>query len=220
MSLLVDALGAAGFTVVAPLLPGHGTTVEDLARTTWSDWTSAASDALDGLRTRCDRVVVAGLSMGGGITAWLAEHNPDIAGIVLVNAAIAAVMPPDAVDGVRGALELGIAVVPGAGVDAAEPVLVELVYEQMSLVAALSLNEGVTEVAERLPTINCPVLLVTSVNDHQVPAATQNAMADRISGPVTRLSLSRSFHVATLDLEHLEVERRTVEFVHDVTTAT
>jgi carboxylesterase len=85
---------------------------------------------------RCDQVVVVGLSMGGGITAWLAERSPDIAGIVLISATVAGVLTPDALASARGALELGVAVVPGAGVDAAEPVLEEIVYEQMSLAAA------------------------------------------------------------------------------------
>ena len=36
-----QAFAAAGFTVELPLLPGHGTSVEDMVPTRWSDWAAA-----------------------------------------------------------------------------------------------------------------------------------------------------------------------------------
>ena len=35
-----EALAAAGYTVDVPLLPGHGTIVEDMIPTRWADWSS------------------------------------------------------------------------------------------------------------------------------------------------------------------------------------
>src|ERR1700758_4296441 len=65
MRPLAEAFAAAGFAVELPLLPGHGTTPEELAAVTYADWLSCATDALDALDARCERVLVAGLSMGG-----------------------------------------------------------------------------------------------------------------------------------------------------------
>jgi carboxylesterase len=35
---VAEALAAAGFHVEMPLLPGHGTRVEDMLPTRWADW--------------------------------------------------------------------------------------------------------------------------------------------------------------------------------------
>ncbi|HVB94744.1 MAG TPA: alpha/beta fold hydrolase, partial [Acidimicrobiales bacterium] len=85
MRPLAMALGKAGFTVDLPLLPGHGTAIEDMIPTRWADWSGAAEAAYEGLSGRCDRVVVTGLSMGGTLSCWLAAHHPEIAGIAVVN---------------------------------------------------------------------------------------------------------------------------------------
>ncbi|HLY83237.1 MAG TPA: hypothetical protein VKQ71_09625, partial [Acidimicrobiales bacterium] len=42
MRPVAEALAATGFTVELPLLPGHGTSVDDLAETGWEDWSGAA----------------------------------------------------------------------------------------------------------------------------------------------------------------------------------
>ena len=57
---LAAAFAAAGFATELPLLPGHGTSVDDMVSTTWDDWASAAESAFEDLAARCDRVVVAG----------------------------------------------------------------------------------------------------------------------------------------------------------------
>lgn len=44
--MLGSSLHGAGYTVVAPLYPGHGTQVEDMPGTTWKDWVGAATEEL------------------------------------------------------------------------------------------------------------------------------------------------------------------------------
>ena len=66
---LAQAFAAAGFAVELPLLPGHGKSVEDMARYGWPDWVATADEAYARLAGRCPAgVVVAGLSMGGALT--------------------------------------------------------------------------------------------------------------------------------------------------------
>src|SRR5688500_11065150 len=110
---LAQAFAAAGFTVELPLLPGHGTVIEDMIPTRWADWSGAAEQAYDDLRAKCDKVLVAGLSMGGTLSAWLAAHHPEISGLVLVNPAIEPPDPSfrDLLTGMREAA----AVMPGIG---------------------------------------------------------------------------------------------------------
>ena len=73
---LATAFVEAGHTVEMPRLPGHGTDVEDMLRTGWSDWSAAAEAALVDLQSRTDEVVVAGLSMGGYGALRLGLLNP------------------------------------------------------------------------------------------------------------------------------------------------
>jgi len=64
MRPLGQRLAARGYTVCAPLLPGHGTRVDELARTTWEEWFSAALESWSELGKQASERVVAGLSMG------------------------------------------------------------------------------------------------------------------------------------------------------------
>ena len=71
---LAEALHKQGFTVMGLNLPGHGTTMDDMAQCTWQDWLDAAKEAFLELQNRCDYVSVAGLSMGGCLSLLLAEQ--------------------------------------------------------------------------------------------------------------------------------------------------
>ena len=84
-----EHLAAAGFAVRGPLLPGHGTRWQDCNASTHDQWTTAVNDAFDVLAAECDRVFVAGLSLGGTLSIRLAEARPDdVAGLLLVNPAL------------------------------------------------------------------------------------------------------------------------------------
>src|SRR2546427_11076624 len=88
MRPLADAFVDAGFTVSLPRLPGRGPTIEDMMSAGWADWSAEVERAYVELAERCERVVVAGLSMGATLTCWVAARHPEIAGIVIVNAAV------------------------------------------------------------------------------------------------------------------------------------
>jgi carboxylesterase len=215
MRPLAEAVAAAGFTVELPLLPGHGTAVEDMVPTRWEEWSAAADAAYLGLAARCDRVVVAGLSMGGTLTCALAEDHAEIAGIALVNPLVEP--PPDEfVDGVRSLLEAGTEVLDGIGSDIAKEGSVEAAYPGTPLAPALSLFEAVTMVGKRLGEIHCPTLLFSSREDHVVDPVSGDIVERSVGGPVERVHLERSFHVATLDWDAPLIEQRVVEFAREV----
>ncbi len=75
-------LAAQGYTVLGPLLPGHGTQWQDMARRKWTEWADAVEQAYRGLKRRCHKVFVGGGSMGGLLTLYLAECHREIAGII------------------------------------------------------------------------------------------------------------------------------------------
>jgi carboxylesterase len=216
MRSLASAFAEAGFTVELPLLPGHGTAVEDMLPTRWADWSGAAEAAYQGLAARCERVVVAGLSMGGTLTCWLAARHPEIAGIVVVNPAVE---PPaeSFIEMMRQTVAAGIDCIPGIGSDIAMPGISEGAYEGTPVEPLLSLVQAEVDLSPKLVDIRCPVLLFNSPQDHVVPPSSSDYLAERVSGPVERVTLARSFHVATMDYDKEEIEQRSVDFARKVT---
>jgi len=216
MRPLAEAFAAAGLTVSLPLLPGHGTRVEDMLPTRWADWSSAAEQAYDELAARCESVVVAGLSMGGTLTLWLASRHPEIRGIVLVNP-LADGEAPGIVEMVAQLRELGEPLVPGIGSDIALEGAVESAYPLTPVEPLLSLHGALADLRRGLGAIRCPVLLCTSPQDHVVDPVSSDLVASAVAGPVERVMLERSFHVATLDHDAPLIAQRAVEFVRRVT---
>ena len=217
MRPLALALADEGFTVELPLWPGHGTAVEDMVPTRWSDYRSAAEAAYLELAGRCDEVALVALSMGGTLACLLAEHHPEVRGMVLVNPFID---PPAESfrDVLRGVLESGTEVAPGVGSDIAKEGVAELAYSGSPIAAALSLFEGIDDVAANLSLVTCPVLLMSSRHDHVVPPSSGDVLTAGVSGPIERVWLERSYHVATLDHDADEIVARTLAFVHTVLT--
>jgi carboxylesterase len=217
MRPVAEALAQAGFTVDLPLLPGHGTAVEDMIPTRWDDWLGCAEDAYQSLWARCDSVVTVGLSMGGALAATLAVDHPELAGLVCINAIITA---PDGLgDLLTAMLEQGDEVMGGIGSDIADPDASEAAYAQTPLRPLQSLLEAAEGFPERLTAVRCPVLVMTSPEDHTVPPTNSDLLAASVSGQVERVSLDRSYHVATLDYDRDLVVEQTVAFAQRVSKA-
>jgi carboxylesterase len=204
------ALARAGLAVGAPMLAGHGTVVDDLDDKRWPDWLVTAERAYDELAAAHDRVVVFGLSMGGALACRLACERP-VAGLALLNPLID---PPAESfrQALRGVIDAGFPRAPGIAGDIADPEAEEVGYPELPLAALLSVCEGLDELLPRLGSVTCPVLVMTSREDHVVPTVSSDIVAARVGGPVERVWLERSYHVATLDHDRHEVERLTVAF--------
>ncbi len=211
MRSLAQALAAAGLTVELPLLPGHGTSVEDLIPTRWEDWSGAADAQYLALAARCEKVVVVGLSVGGALSCWLAEHHPEISGVAVINPMIDP--PSDEMREMgRGLLAEGVEVIDGVGSDIAMEGPVESAYPSLPLAPALSLAEGLETVVEALGEIRCPALLLSSRVDHTVDPVSGDILVREYGGPLERLHLEHSYHVATLDHDAALIEERVVAF--------
>lgn len=65
-------------------LPGHGTTLEDHARTEARDYLDAVTEALGLMPALGERVVVVGTSTGGLLATWLAGTYPEVVDALVV----------------------------------------------------------------------------------------------------------------------------------------
>ena len=214
---LAESLAELGHHVEMPLLPGHGTTVEEMMETGWADWTGEVASAHGRLSSRVDTVVVMGLSMGGSLTLWSAFNLPDIAGIVCVNPATMP-QPPEMLEMMREMVADGTAVVPGIGSDIADPDVVETAYDDTPLAPLLSfMDEGVVPMSDRYGDLTMPLLLITSRQDHVVEPANSEYLAAAHGGDVEHVWLERSYHVATQDFDRDEINKLAGEFTARVT---
>ncbi|MCU1593739.1 MAG: putative esterase/lipase [Frankiales bacterium] len=205
-----EHLSAAGLSVVAPRLPGHGTTVQDLNTTRFSEWYAELERAFDDLRSRCDTVFVMGLSMGGTLALRLAEERADqVAGAVVVNTALTTERLDAKLLPVLARL---LPSFKGIGSDIKKPGAVELAYPRIALKAALSLQRAWPVVLRDLPRITCPVLAYRSQDDHVVEPVSGRLLLEGIPQAQERVLLD-SFHVATLDNDAPVIFAGSVEFV-------
>ncbi len=212
MRPLGEALHRAGCTVRGPLLPGHGVSVEAMARSTAREWTGAVERSFADLRARCSRVFVAGLSMGGALALHLAGRHADaVAGVIAINAVV------DLDAAAQAALAFDPSApptVPGIGSDIKDPAATELAYPAVPVPSLAELFALVGVTRALLPRVTCPALIITSREDHVVPPANGSIIAGRIaSRRIDRLWLDNSYHVATLDHDRGLIEGASVRFV-------
>lgn len=203
---IAEALAADGTGVHVPLLPGHGTSWQELNRHGWSDWRRAAASALTEMRSRHAKVVVAGLSMGGALALELAAGGDTADGVdalVLVN-------PSLRIDGAAAALlPLLARFVPSIdaiGNDIARPGEEEHAYPRTPLRAVASLAAGQKGLRGRLWRVSVPTTLCVSGRDNVVgPWSSRLLRATLLRAPgeerLRVVPLRRSLHVATLDYD-------------------
>jgi carboxylesterase len=76
---LADHLHGLGFTVHAPLLPGHGRTLAEFAATDADAWLEAATREFNTMRRAFDFVGIIGVSMGGALSVIIASRSKQMA---------------------------------------------------------------------------------------------------------------------------------------------
>jgi carboxylesterase len=215
MRPLAEVIADAGYSVELPRLPGHGTSVEDMMTTKWDDWAGTAEAAHDELAARCDAVALVGLSMGGALACHVAESRHGVGGLVLINPLV---MPPprEMLDGLDQLIDSGVETIEAIGSDIKKEGSKEFSYPATPLLAARSLFEGVARVHEGLSGITAPILLLSSREDHVVTSDNGDEVERATGGPVERVWLEDSYHVATLDNDAGLIESLSLRFLSGV----
>ncbi|WP_309229601.1 MULTISPECIES: alpha/beta fold hydrolase [unclassified Blastococcus] len=213
-----EHLAAEGFAVRCPLLPGHGTSWQDCNASTAEQWTAAVEGAFDELAAGCDRVFVAGLSMGGTLATRLAQTRAaDVAGLLLVNPALftrrldARLLPLIA--------RLTGSWAPIAS-DIKKPGVTELAYDKLPTRAMLQLRRLWALTRADLARVTAPVIVFHSAEDHVVEPANSEALLTSVSSAdTTEVVLRDSYHVATLDNDAPEIFARSAAWIRERTPA-
>ncbi len=209
-----EHLASEGFTVRGPLLPGHGTRWQDANATTHEQWVQAVSSAFDELAAECDRVFVAGLSMGGTLSLRLAELRPaDVAGLVLVNPSLLTQRLDAKLLPLLARLTPSWAPI---GNDIKKPGVTELAYDKLPTRAMMNVRRLWSETRPDLHRITAPLLVFRSREDHVVePASVQLLLAGVGSSDAAEVVLEDSYHVATLDNDAPKIFRESAQWIRE-----
>ena len=195
--IVSDRLAEAGYTVYAPTLPGHGTTVADLNKSSWKDWLSTAEGGYGKLLNEgCRKIIPVGLSLGAILSAYLASER-ECAGAILLSPPfrmrpflrfsrhISFLVPfvssdPERVKHVRESSPYG------------------QMYEGFSTSKLNDLQILIRKTNERLPKIKCPVFAIWAEQDNKVdPKSKEILKRGLISAPLTEYTLEGSPHGST-----------------------
>jgi carboxylesterase len=205
-----EHLAAAGLTVRAPLLPGHGADWRELAKTGWTDWYGCAERAFTELYARCDQVFVAGISMGGCLAFRLAETQGDrVSGLVVVNPSLAGDNPLIPFTPV---LKYVIRAIPSIGGDIKDPGAQEGALKRTPVASVATLPRMWKATVAELASVTQPVLVYRSTVDHVVGPASMKLLTAALPGAEVR-PLANSYHVATLDNDAPEIFDGTLAFI-------
>jgi carboxylesterase len=208
-------LAEHGLTVLAPRLPGHGTSADDLARRHWTEWTEEADAALDDLVGRCDRVVVFAQSMGAAVAIRLAAARPeDVAGLALSNPYVRdprLIIAPVARYIIRS--------VKGVASDIKKPGQSEGGYDRVPVPAIATMRKLLTAADRDLPDVTAPLLVFRSDEDHVIPRGNAERVLSRAGSARKQLvRCPNSYHVITLDHDAEMVRERVLAFIRSVET--
>jgi carboxylesterase len=214
MRLVGDYLHERGCTVSGPLLPGHGTTAEDMNRCRWTDWTAHAEGALAELQARCETVFVGGLSMGSVLTLYLAAHHPKLPGVVAYSPAV---WPADRLIYLTPVLKYAIREkTKSDDSDLADPKadLRLWSYEENPAFAAHEFLKLLRRVRRLLPRVTCPVLVIHSIRDTAIHPDSARRTYERVGAADKELvTLYNSGHCLTVDSEWERVAAKTYAFI-------
>ncbi|MBX7446169.1 MULTISPECIES: carboxylesterase [unclassified Arthrobacter] len=205
-----QALAAAGFAVRMPLLPGHGTSWQDLNRTRWQQWHGALDEAYLELDAQCDQVFAAGLSMGGALALRIAATRP-VAGVLLVNPGLTVDDPRAPLAGI---LKLVLKSTPAIGNDILKAGMDEGAYTRTPVAAAHELNKMFKDTVRLLPRVTAPVQVYRSTVDHVVSDSSMALLRRGLThAPLEVVQLENSYHVATLDNDADRIFEGSVAFI-------
>jgi carboxylesterase len=209
-------LAERGLVVLAPLLPGHGTTWQDLEGCTVRDWERTAETPLEDLVARCATVVGVGLSMGGAMVLHMAARHPDkLAGAAVINPDMR--RPNLALAPV---VRLFTRTVKGVGNDIKKPGQNEEPYDRLPLKALAHLGRFYRTVEKELPSVRVPLLVFSSSDDHVVKPSNSRYVLDHVASAQKELiPLTNSYHVATLDYDAELIFQRVLEFAQSLAGA-
>ena len=221
MNPVRDALTNAGYLVEAPLLAGHGGTVDDVANSTWQDWYKSLRNAYRKLRHDTDKIYCVGLSMGALLGLKVAaDEGWGVRALALISAPMKLQLTVYAkylavnytplrwvIDSVPKDFDMSVAMPEG------REQYRELALDRMPVAGVRQIVALQNSVMNTLGLVTNPLLVVHGEHDPVAPPWNAGIIKSGAASDVIEIiNYSRSYHVVTLDWDGEDVARRITEF--------
>lgn len=211
---LARHLHSRGYSVLAPLLKGHGETPEQMACTTWVDWFVSAREGYRRLRQAgCTSIVAIGFSMGGLLAIKLAQHE-EVAGLVTLST------PVKVRDPRFSLAKYFQSLIPYTKrrMRKAEHIEQHLfIYDRIPVPCVASLGELMENVSYVLHHIKQPALIIQSGRDETVHPSSGRRLYEALGSHEKELFIfEESSHIITLDHEQERLHQVLTRFVQRV----
>jgi len=210
MKYLIEYISKNKYTISAPLLSGHGTSPEELAKYGWAEWHDDAKKALFNLRKKCKRIIAIGLSTGATLALHLAAHY-QLEGVVAISPALflkekKTVLLPILPPFIKYRKKKN-----GPDIFDDSERKQAVTYQKTPIKAAKEVLKLYDHVKMDLVDIYTPLLIIQSKKDHVVDFKSAEYIYDHVSATEKHfLKLEKSYHVITLDIEK-EIAFREIE---------
>ncbi len=217
MRQLGTRLASQGYTVLGVRLFGHGTRLEDMARSRWRDWLASVEDGYHLLRGRCDQIVVIGFSTGGCLSLIMLSELP-ADGIVTLSTPYQ--LPPipflKQLSPILPALSIFLPAIrkgPPVWVDM-EAAKSRVQYDAYPLRSVPEFSAMAKEMRTRLSKVTAPALLIHSLDDNFIPPSDMQHIYDSLGSTEKQMvHVKNSNHIITCDAAREDVFRETEAFV-------
>jgi len=222
MRELAQRMADAGISSRCILLPGHGTTVADFAKSRGSDWVTTSEQAYGEMCKQygADQVFILGFSMGGTVALNMAERR-EVPGLVLLAPFLRVtrkwfhLVRAESLS--RCSLAIGFPrVVKNIAVDIADTSVREgLIYVGFTpMSTACSLFDLADETRADLPKVACPLLVLHAPADRVADVRESKRLMEVVASTDKRLViLERSKHLLSLDYDKERVFAETIAFI-------
>jgi len=212
------ALHAAGWTVYAPLLPGHGRSLPAFARSGAKDWIDAARDAVRAALAHHRHVAIGGLSMGGAIATILAAEQPAIIAALLFAPFLVHSRRLGAIASAWPILALGTRYLTGGNATRSirDPSAraAFIAYGCSTPRLMREVQRVVRQANAALPNLHQPVWIAQSTDDYRIPVAEAQEAFDHLGSADKHLHWTTgNGHVITVDFGHQVLSAEAVRWI-------
>jgi len=218
VSQLAEYLNSqAGYTVLCPLLPGHGTSIDDLHPLKWQDWAIHVEQAYKQLSSLCATRFIGGISLGGLLALHLAVNHPEINGMLIFSPAL---IVNNRLAALSHILKYFMKTIPKFRKRDGESIVEKRWqgYTSDSLPAISQLLRLGRVVRKNLPRITQPILVVQGMRDQTIKPKGAFEVYRRVSSKDKAIHLmEESTHSLLLDLEWEKIAQVTAAFIVRVT---
>lgn len=217
---LPQLLNDEGWTVYAPLLPGHGTDPRDFSKTTPDELVEFTKNAYLDLKKKHNKVIVMGHSMGGALSViTAADLDVDLLVLLAPYFKIAHqwyyLLPTETLHKIAAPFIPYVyrpTMFKQLNKKASFPYIID--YDYVSLKGAKTAMEIGKRARNVASKINIPVLFIHSKNDKVTDYSATQRVASQLNQKTTRfVTLHKSNHIILWDYEAELVETAILEFL-------